>query len=111
MRQQFRQRRGHLARSRGCNHGILRFRGGREGGRAGQWNVDAVAGGGPVSHAEENGAAGEAGRGIGQGSAKFTGVGRDAQAADRLVELLRLLSPRVFARALEEDFELGGNFS
>ena len=39
------------------------------------------------------------------------GVRRDAQAADRLVELLRLLPPRVVARTLEQDFEFGGNLS
>ena len=111
MSQQLHKRRGHLARSRGRNQGILRFRGGRRAGASASGTSMRSLAAVPVGHAEQNGSACEAGRGIRQGGAEFAGVRRDAQAADRLVELLRLLSPRVFAGTLEEDFEFGGNFS
>ena len=110
VRQQFHQRRGHLAWRCRRDQRVLRFRGGRQGRRVGQGNIDAVAGGSALGDAKQNGPVCQAGGGIRQGGAKLAGVRRDAQAADRLVELLRLFAPRVVARTFEEDFEFGGNF-
>lgn len=111
VRQQFHQRSGQLARSRRRDYGILRCRGGGQGRRVAKRYIDALVVRTAVGHLKENGAACQSRRGIPQGGAKLTGIRRDAQPADGLIELLRLFPPRVVTRALEKDFEFGGEFS
>lgn len=102
------QESGDFAGCGGSGNGIVRLFGSGERGRVCEGDFDAVAGGQAIGNAEKDGASGEACDGVGEGGAKFGGIGGEAQTADRLVELLGLLGARLVASGLEEDFEFGG---
>ena len=108
--QQFDKRCGNFAWRCRRDQRVLRFRGSRQGRRLRQGNIDAVARSNAIGDTKQNGPVCQAGGGIREGGAKLAGIRCDAQAADRLVQLLRLFPPRVIARTFEENFEFGGNF-
>ena len=109
MGEDFNQGRGHLPRCGGGDLRIPRLDGGDERGRVGEGQFDARISSQVPIDAEKLGASGKSHRGAFESRAKFLGVRCDAQAANRLIQLLGQFAAREVPGFLEKRFEFVRN--